>query len=229
MGKIKGISILSLGCRRAGKSQLNKQLLIEDNLLGESDVIYIFTNSFNRQHYMDCGIEEGSIFHTVDSELIEDILQFQEQCRKEKKPMLSITMIFDDIFGSRKQKTGKLMDSIEKIWALGRHMNISIVVCLQDIRYASHLLSNTDVAFFFPNSIRKKTQRDFIKNEIISNYTEDLKKIDECFKNKQHQFTMVHLTTETDKWDEIVYKGKVPMSIIKYKVKTENNIFYDLL
>lgn len=217
-------SILLLGCRRAGKSQLIKAFLIQDNLLSDCDVVFVYTNTFNREHYINCGVELENIQHIVTAEAIEEVLEFQSQS---KKTMLKVCLILDDCFGSRKQKCGKLMDSIEKIWSLGRHMNISIVVAIQDMRYCP-LIQNTDIFCFFPNSIRKKSQRKFIKEEILSNYTADNCKIDSAFKNTKHQFTCVHLTNDSDCIDEIITKGKVDSKIVNFKIKKEvKNIYFD--
>ena len=228
--KIKYPSCLLIGMRRSGKSFLIKQMLIEDSLLSDYDIIIVFTNSFNREHYINCGVEEDNIQHDATAERIQDILDFQEESKKKNLEMLNVCVVLDDCFGSRKEKTGRMSDAITKIYSLGRHMKIAVIVALQDIRYSSHLLNNTDLAFFFPNGIRKKSQREFIKNELISNFTEDQKKIDECFKNDKHQFTVCHLTSESDEFEDCIMKGKVPLKIVNFKIKKEfKDIVYDRL
>ena len=167
MQEVEYPSCLMIGMRRSGKSFLIKQMLIEDGLLSDYDIVFVFTNTFNREHYINCGVEESNIQHEVTSEAIQNILDFQKETKDSKEDMLDVCCVLDDCFGSRREKTGRMSDSITKIYSLGRHMRIAVIVALQDIRYSSHLLNNTDLAFFFPNGIRKKSQREFIKTDFM--------------------------------------------------------------
>ena len=71
------------------------------------------------------------------------------------------------------------------------------------------------MCIIFGHHIRKKSDKEIFKDEILSNYTDDLTIFD---KLKPHQFLFLHLTAETDKFEELHDVNMVSSKIIKFKI-----------
>ena len=210
---------IAYGCRRAGKTQIARALLLERGigLRRWADVVFVFCQSINRKAYESCGIEGQYIYHAYQEEIIKKIIQTQEELVEKGVEKLKILVIIDDCLGSRKEKSKNINgeNGIEYLFSVGRHYNIHTIVLTQSMKFVSQLYQNSDYIFAFPRSIRMKRDKEEFKKEIMSNYTDDFSDFDNC---KQHEFLFIHLTADEDDWEKLSCVNKIDKRIVDYSI-----------
>jgi len=211
-------SIIIYGCRRAGKTEVMRSLILEKDLLGDwADIIVIFCQGINNDSYKSCGVDSSFIYNSYREDVIEALLEKQKELKKEKKELLKIALVFDDILSSRKNKSIAINSplGIEHLFSCGRHFNILCVCLTQSMKYVGMLYQNSDMVFVFPHHIRKMKDKKEFKEEILENYTKDMSVFDDC---KPHQFLFIHLTAETVEWKELSDIAMISEKILKFKI-----------
>ena len=144
----------------------------------------------------------------------------QEENIKEFGKKLNVTIILDDMLGSRSSKSkcmnGKTKYNIEYLFSVSRHYNINILCLIQDYRFVSRLYVNCDMFFIYPRHVRMMRDKKMFKEEILINYAENY---DEIFNEpKQNEFLFLHLTSPKEKIEDLCSISKVNKNILNYSI-----------
>ena len=145
-------SIVLAGKRRSGKGVLTKDLVKKVISKKKLRNAYLFSPTANiAQNSMDY-VPESNRYLELDLEIIKAIMDKQEAIIKEDpKGNHSILMIIDDMIGSlnTKQKA-----TIQKLFILGRHLQMYLIFCVQSIKneFSPTMRQNTDLIFIFNQS-----------------------------------------------------------------------------
>ena len=145
-------SIVLAGKRRSGKGVLTRDLV--KNVISRRKIrnAYLFSPTANIAQNPMNFIPEDNRYLELDLEVIETIMKKQEELIKDDpKGNHSILILIDDIVGSinNKQKA-----ALNKIFILGRHLQIYLIYCVQSIKneFTPTQRQNTDLIFIFNQS-----------------------------------------------------------------------------
>lgn len=145
-------SIVLAGKRRSGKGVLTRDLV--KNVLSRRKIrnAYLFSPTANIAQNPMNFIPEDNRYLELDLEVIETIMKKQEELIKDDpKGNHSILVLVDDVVGSinNKQKA-----ALNKIFILGRHLQIYLIYCVQSIKneFTPTQRQNTDLIFIFNQS-----------------------------------------------------------------------------
>lgn len=127
-----------VGSSGSGKTSFVYSLL-DDIYHKYFDLIYIFSmtsSSDDALNKIKCYDGEGpEIFHDFNlddfNDLIEEIQEEQENRKEEKKIPLRICMLFDDFITDKRLFNPQSRTTLDKLYTMGRHLNISVLVISQ--------------------------------------------------------------------------------------------------
>lgn len=179
--------------RNSGKTFLCNYLIkhFHDNKL--FDYYVLFSQTAHISGDFGC-LPDKSKFQEFTKEKLDKIFAYQEKAKNSKKPKQCL-IILDDIVGAMNNDFTGL---INKIFTLGRHYNISIIVLTQFLKrvITPTIRNNIDYLFF---SINNYPSLDTIFEMIV--YPHDKKHFINFVKNNTKEFRFImynNLTTDTD-------------------------------
>ena len=142
-------SICLVGRRRSGKGVLCKDLVRKCISQRKLRNAYLFSPTANIANNPMDYIPEENRFLELDIDKLDEILKKQEEIlRNDPKGNHSILLIIDDIVGSLNSKQKNM---INKIFILGRHLQIYLIFCVQSVKneFTPTMRGNCDVVAIF--------------------------------------------------------------------------------
>jgi hypothetical protein len=157
---IESPAIIVSACRRSGKTFLTRDQLYQINKHQKFDVVFLFceTGDYNKDfEYIPPRFKYNEYNENTLGEIIKKQEKCMIQCNKDGTTPPKVLIIFDDV-----ASTTALFYSpnINKLFTLGRHINMSVIYLTQHISSISpKQRKNADVicAFKDPNRDNKKT------------------------------------------------------------------------
>lgn len=146
-------TIVFVSPRRGGKSTFIRQLLYEKYIKKDKikNFLIISPTAFNPDYqFIDDRFKQTDL--TV--EVIENILAEQEQkIRDDPKADNRLVIVLDDIL---KSTDGKTKDILERLFILGRHFSLSVLLSVQNIRseYTVSMRMNSDYIVLYQSTNR---------------------------------------------------------------------------
>jgi hypothetical protein len=221
-------AILLVSARRAGKTTLVKSLCIQEpkSWLSQFDDGFIVAFCGNAH----CASEYKQFLpgKYVHLGLREDILQnywkFSDEMREQKKT--KCLFIFDDVLvTTSNKKYGVTRTSnnywLNRLWAEGRHQNISVLLSVQSLSVALAFIRCSDVFICFPSAFYSgQDQKMLTENYMpIANKKQAEWVVDHF---TQHEALVVeYWRQESRLWQSRIFYYKVSNRIAKYNAEIE--------
>lgn len=143
-------SIVLPASRRSGKSTWLKDYLFWRQ--GDYDIVYVFTETKTANLFYNAFVPDEFIYEGWDSAQLLSILTVAREAKRKhlsgesKQAPPRILIILDDVIDEKLHNDPFL----KKAFALGRHLNISIITSIQHINvYGPLIRSNADVVVLF--------------------------------------------------------------------------------
>jgi len=212
----------------SGKTTLITNFLLNPNFYlkdFKGDDIYIISPSLNNDEKLSVIAEEKEIpecnlMTDYDESIVKAIYdmledEYEERIELGLRPKNKL-IIMDDL-GFSNALRAKRMGQISRIACNGRHINLSLLVCVQAYAQASNVLrQNINGLIIFDTS---KKNLDDIASENNFVFEKDSQFIS-CFRDNvksKRDFLVINFTNEKDKM--LLNKDFEPIDIEKYKIK----------
>jgi len=171
-------SIIFVGARKSGKSCMVKQLLIQKKgILENHDYAFVFTLGVNREFFENF-IKPEHIFSGLNTEWLEKLKNIQEKIKNAGKPLPRVCIILDDLLSDRKQRNSCY---VESLYSTCRHFNMTIVALAQSASYMKPIIRQSEFIFLFPSSIFLRSDKQFLFDDILSNFKLDREACEKLF------------------------------------------------
>jgi len=146
-------TIVFVSPRRGGKSTFIRQLLYQHYIKKQKikNFLIISPTAFNPDYQF---IDDRYKQTELNEEIIENILSEQEEkIANDKHADNRLVIVLDDIL---KSTNGKTKDILERIFILGRHFSLEILLSVQNIRaeYTPSMRLNTDYVVLYQSTNR---------------------------------------------------------------------------
>ena len=218
-------AMLCSSARRAGKTTLLKSLCIQEPGAWLSRFEDGFITVFAGNEH--CASEYRSFIpgKYVHSSLRLDVIQsYWEWCdrqRANQKPLPPCLMIFDDVLvtqSSKKYGVTRTSNNywLNRIWAEGRHQNISSVLSVQSLSVGLPFIRCSDVFVCFPSAIYAgQDWKMLTENYMPCQDKRTAAQVADCF--TQHEAMVCEYFRQTSRrWETRLFWYKVPTDIANY-------------
>ena len=211
-------SIVLAGKRRSGKGVMTKDLVFKVFRKRKLTNAFLFSPTSNiAQNGMEY-IPEKNRYTSLDLEVIQAIMERQEALiRDDPKGNYHILIVIDDIVGSINSKQKEM---INKIFILGRHLQLSIFYCIQEVKnsFTTCCRQNSDLVFVFNQSnFFNKEQLAFEFLSVSMDKKEGIKLIDKYAVN--HQSLVILNTNKSGLLKDYVFFYTAEHPIKKFLLK----------
>ena len=108
-----------------GKSNLLKHILLKERKKFQKIFVISLTETINN-FYSEIGIPSNQIMHEYNEDWINDLMKRLTQYKQHNKKPYNVLLILDDITDAAHNSK-----ALKKLFCMGRHLNISVVMLLQ--------------------------------------------------------------------------------------------------
>lgn len=173
-------SLIFIGARKSGKSCMAKQLLIQKRGIMENhDYCFVFTLGVNRE-FFESFIKPEHIFSGLDTTWLDSLKALQEKIKNSGRALPKVCIILDDLLSDRQQRNSCY---VESLYSTCRHYNCTIVSLAQSCSYMKPLLRQSEFIFLFPSSIFLRADKQFLFDDILSNFKMDKEACEKMFRD----------------------------------------------
>lgn len=177
--KNKFFSMICFASRRSGKSELIKFIYTKLNFGKEYDYVAVIAESDQTIDFFSEFVHGNLFIRKFDSSTIENIMKISEKIEADGKQKRFLVIV-DDVVGNN----AKYSESLRKLYAVGRHYNIScILICQQLTLINTTVRNNSDIILI--GKTKNAQEKTSIRDNILDGIADDDEIKEMGFDNKK--------------------------------------------
>jgi hypothetical protein len=201
-----------------GKSNLIINLLDRKQFYkGKFDKIILFSNTYYTDRiWKSCkSIEDENVYTDYDDSILQQIIDEQDEAKKNDEPINTL-LIFDDII----QQINKQNSLLNSLVMRSRHYHLTIWLTSQKFSRVSTSIRN-NISYFVLFGIKNQKEKKFIVDELSDNVGEDkfLKLWNYALDDKNYNFMIISVKDSNKKMFRKQFKSFLNIEEIKKEVK----------
>ena len=218
-------AILLCSARRAGKSTLLKSLTIKEpgswlSRFDDGFIIAFCGNEHCASEYRPF-LPAKYVHNTLRLDIIESYWKWCDATRAAGKKVPSTLFIFDDILVTQSSKKYNVTRTsndywLNRLWAEGRHQNISCVLSVQSLSVGLPFIRCSDVFICFPSAFYAGQDHEMLeKNYMPTSCRRTARQIADSF--TQHEALVCEYWRQSSRrWQTRVFHYKVQKAVAVY-------------